>query len=347
MFRHSSSASSAASYGSDTFVHRAACLSSAAAVAALPAVPTQIPRVAGGYIDIDGNNVSGGPFTHFVASSPPSYSSSLPNSSYYYNNIQRSISSHSLPLHLQQAADHLGAGGSAFFSSSSHHLPLPPLSSSPSSSSGDLFEFTSPCPVRRVFSTGDLQGMNGSSPPRPLPSGDSCGQDGGGPFSQKVGRYSAEERKERIERYRVKRHQRNFNKKITYACRKTLADSRPRVKGRFARNGEAEAEGDEREASDASYDYCGSGVDYQSSNRSISNGGGNNCYHRKDGGASNGAATAAPFAYGSDNGEWWWRAPGATAEAERDRDRERQAGFDVDEELWATLGDMLSVNLAS
>jgi hypothetical protein len=57
--------------------------------------------------------------------------------------------------------------------------------------------------------------MNGSSPPRQAASGDSCGQDGGGPFPQKVGRYSAEERKGRIERYRVKRHQRNFNKKIT------------------------------------------------------------------------------------------------------------------------------------
>ncbi|KAF0891204.1 hypothetical protein E2562_009390 [Oryza meyeriana var. granulata] len=213
MFRHSSNASSAASYGSDvSFMHHSAAnLSSAAA---MPAVPTQIPRVAGGYLD---GNVSGAfpPFGAAAASSPPSYSSSLPSS--YYNSIQRSISSHSLPHHLQ-LTDHLGNGGSAFFSSSSssHQLPLPPpLSSSPSSSSGDLFEFTSPCPVRRVFSTGDLQGMNGSSPPRPLPSGESCGQDGVGPFSQKVGRYSAEERKERIERYRVKRHQRNFNKKIT------------------------------------------------------------------------------------------------------------------------------------
>uniref|UniRef100_A0A0E0ML47 CCT domain-containing protein n=1 Tax=Oryza punctata TaxID=4537 RepID=A0A0E0ML47_ORYPU len=51
-----------------------------------------------------------------------------------------------------------------------------------------------------------------------------------------VGRYSAEERRERIEKYRSKRNHRNFDKKITYACRKTLADSRPRVKGRFARN---------------------------------------------------------------------------------------------------------------
>uniref|UniRef100_A0A0E0F172 CCT domain-containing protein n=1 Tax=Oryza meridionalis TaxID=40149 RepID=A0A0E0F172_9ORYZ len=56
-----------------------------------------------------------------------------------------------------------------------------------------------------------------------------------------VGRYSAEERRERIDKYRSKRNQRNFDKKITYACRKTLADSRPRVKGRFARNSDDDA----------------------------------------------------------------------------------------------------------
>ncbi|XP_047974751.1 zinc finger protein CONSTANS-LIKE 14-like isoform X1 [Salvia hispanica] len=48
--------------------------------------------------------------------------------------------------------------------------------------------------------------------------------------------YSPEEKKERIERYRSKRNLRNFNKKIKYECRKTLADSRPRVRGRFAKN---------------------------------------------------------------------------------------------------------------
>ncbi|OAY81250.1 Zinc finger protein HD1 [Ananas comosus] len=67
------------------------------------------------------------------------------------------------------------------------------------------------------------------------------GHEGGG-IGGRVGRYSAEERKERIEKYRSKRNQRNFHKKITYACRKTLADSRPRVRGRFARNGEPETE---------------------------------------------------------------------------------------------------------
>ncbi|XP_054811016.1 uncharacterized protein LOC129312418 [Prosopis cineraria] len=54
--------------------------------------------------------------------------------------------------------------------------------------------------------------------------------------NMKVGRYSEEERKERILRYLKKRNQRNFNKTIKYACRKTLADRRVRVRGRFARN---------------------------------------------------------------------------------------------------------------
>ncbi|KAK1266774.1 Zinc finger protein CONSTANS-LIKE 5 [Acorus gramineus] len=54
----------------------------------------------------------------------------------------------------------------------------------------------------------------------------------------KVGRLSVEEKKERINRFMKKRNERNFRKKIKYACRKTLADSRPRVRGRFAKNDE-------------------------------------------------------------------------------------------------------------
>ncbi|KAL6660239.1 hypothetical protein ACP70R_002361 [Stipagrostis hirtigluma subsp. patula] len=54
----------------------------------------------------------------------------------------------------------------------------------------------------------------------------------------KVNRLSPEERKEKIHRYIKKRNERNFSKKIKYACRKTLADSRPRVRGRFAKNDE-------------------------------------------------------------------------------------------------------------
>ncbi|PWA47097.1 activator of spomin::LUC2 [Artemisia annua] len=52
----------------------------------------------------------------------------------------------------------------------------------------------------------------------------------------KIGRYSVEERKDKIMRYLKKRNQRNFNKTIKYECRKTLADKRIRVRGRFAKN---------------------------------------------------------------------------------------------------------------
>ncbi|XWS10713.1 hypothetical protein CRYUN_Cryun38cG0021300 [Craigia yunnanensis] len=54
----------------------------------------------------------------------------------------------------------------------------------------------------------------------------------------KVSRYSVEERRDRILRYLKKRNQRNFNKTIKYACRKTLADRRVRVRGRFAKKNE-------------------------------------------------------------------------------------------------------------
>lgn len=52
----------------------------------------------------------------------------------------------------------------------------------------------------------------------------------------KAGKLTVEQRKEKISRYMKKRNERNFSKKIKYACRKTLADSRPRVRGRFAKN---------------------------------------------------------------------------------------------------------------
>ncbi|XP_027080805.1 zinc finger protein CONSTANS-LIKE 1 [Coffea eugenioides] len=93
--------------------------------------------------------------------------------------------------------------------------------------------------MRRVCSTGDLQVHN--TPSKNTLSSSPLSTDGS--FLEeanfKVGRYSAEERKERIHRYRAKRNQRNFNKTIKYACRKTLADNRPRIRGRFARNDEA------------------------------------------------------------------------------------------------------------
>ncbi|KAI4376154.1 hypothetical protein MLD38_013944 [Melastoma candidum] len=79
--------------------------------------------------------------------------------------------------------------------------------------------------IRRVYSTGDLLAKSKSY---------TVGE--GVVVVRAAERYSAQERKERIEKYRAKRNLRNFNKTIKYACRKTLADSRPRIRGRFARN---------------------------------------------------------------------------------------------------------------
>ncbi|XP_010533642.1 PREDICTED: uncharacterized protein LOC104809375 [Tarenaya hassleriana] len=89
--------------------------------------------------------------------------------------------------------------------------------------------------MRRVFSTGDLQNMRRSvgSNSRALGMENSSSES-----NLKVGRYSAEERRERISKYRAKRTQRNFTKTIKYGCRKTLADNRARIRGRFARNDE-------------------------------------------------------------------------------------------------------------
>lgn len=57
----------------------------------------------------------------------------------------------------------------------------------------------------------------------------------------RAGRLAPEERLQKILKYRQKRHERNFTKRIKYQCRKTLADSRPRVRGRFARNDDSSA----------------------------------------------------------------------------------------------------------
>ncbi|KAG2727801.1 hypothetical protein I3843_01G169400 [Carya illinoinensis] len=94
--------------------------------------------------------------------------------------------------------------------------------------------------MQRVFNSGDLQALTTESQQlvgkagnsTPLASEISSLEDS----TYKVGKLSVEQRKEKIHRYLKKRNERNFSKKIKYACRKTLADSRPRVRGRFAKN---------------------------------------------------------------------------------------------------------------
>ncbi|CAL1403223.1 unnamed protein product [Linum trigynum] len=153
------------------------------------------------------------------SSSPPpppntTSSSGLPGS----GPMQRSLSSHSLAHELYLAA---GRGGAE-----------------------QCYVEDSSAAVRRVFSAGDLhQGQyyqhrsssnGGSRGESPLSSESSVIIES----MSRACKYTPEEKQQRIERYRTKRNHRNFNKKIKYECRKTLADSRPRIRGRFARNDE-------------------------------------------------------------------------------------------------------------
>ena len=50
---------------------------------------------------------------------------------------------------------------------------------------------------------------------------------------KKIGTISIEERKEKVKKFLEKRKRRIFKKRISYACRKRVADSRVRIKGRF------------------------------------------------------------------------------------------------------------------
>lgn len=116
---------------------------------------------------------------------------------------------------------------------------------------------------------------------------------------------------------------------MQYACRKTLADSRPRVQGRFARNvetdGEVVADFERDVGSDISYEYCSyndlSSNSYDSQNQ-----------HRETG-------SSMTF---NDN-KWWWGMPVAANEHQQQQ-QPQQLGFNLDDEdqLWASLADMCS-----
>eukprot|EP00808_Paulinella_micropora_P014752 g1843.t1 len=49
------------------------------------------------------------------------------------------------------------------------------------------------------------------------------------------GEYTKAERRRKVQRYREKREKRTYQKKIMYECRKSFADKRPRVGGRFVK----------------------------------------------------------------------------------------------------------------
>jgi len=61
------------------------------------------------------------------------------------------------------------------------------------------------------------------------------------PTVRKIGTLTVEERRAKIEKYLQKRKKRTWNKKISYDCRKKVADSRLRIKGRFVTKEQAVA----------------------------------------------------------------------------------------------------------
>lgn len=82
--------------------------------------------------------------------------------------------------------------------------------------------------MRRSFSEGDIKSLDKDS-------NTSLKQ-----WSVEQPRIS-EDRWEKLSRYWNKKSKRNFGRKIKYACRKALADSQPRIRGRFAKTEEVDS----------------------------------------------------------------------------------------------------------
>ncbi|KAM0069261.1 putative transcription factor C2C2-CO-like family [Helianthus debilis subsp. tardiflorus] len=77
--------------------------------------------------------------------------------------------------------------------------------------------------MRRAFSEGDIKTLSDGNSYYP-------------PLGQRI----TEDRLQKLSRYRNKKTKRNFGRKIKYACRKALADSQPRIRGRFAKTDESD-----------------------------------------------------------------------------------------------------------
>eukprot|EP01018_Ginkgo_biloba_P029937 Gb_36290 [translate_table: standard] len=244
------------------------CMSSPSAIAAQVSSPANSSLVTSGSIDesnaveeliledknvsmvkgsqFNSTRISGSSIDHvdFVSKADAAGDSLSPLPTYMQRTssiLERSLSSHALGQLMPLPRVNDQAPMFPQFSAMHHGLPSPDtklhqqlkelqgLNNRPA--------FTS---MRRVYSTGDIQTVNemplGHGCGSPLTSEHSSYEDAG----FKVGRYSVEERKQRIYRYKKKRTERNFNKKIKVdlisLAWKTLADSRPRVRGRFAKN---------------------------------------------------------------------------------------------------------------
>ncbi|ESQ54468.1 hypothetical protein EUTSA_v10026081mg [Eutrema salsugineum] len=114
-------------------------------------------------------------------------------------------------------------------------VPIPKSVSSGNLSSMDMAQHKDaviqsfPDVIRRAFSESDIQTL---------------GTRNAGLVQTQLDRVivscTSEDRREKLSRYRNKKSRRNFGRKIKYACRKALADSQPRIRGRFAKTEEVQ-----------------------------------------------------------------------------------------------------------
>lgn len=80
--------------------------------------------------------------------------------------------------------------------------------------------------MRRAFSEGDI---------KTLANGNGCHRTSSLGQPPLTSDHIIEDRWQKLSRYRNKKSKRNFGRKIKYACRKALADTQPRIRGRFAK----------------------------------------------------------------------------------------------------------------
>ncbi|XP_026661393.1 two-component response regulator-like APRR9 isoform X2 [Phoenix dactylifera] len=90
--------------------------------------------------------------------------------------------------------------------------------------------------MRRAYSEGDIQNLDNNN----ANFGSTSAVRSSFERLLTISDLKSEERRQKLSRYRKKKTKRNFGRKIKYACRKALAESQPRVRGRFAKTEECE-----------------------------------------------------------------------------------------------------------
>ncbi|WOL11068.1 hypothetical protein Cni_G19829 [Canna indica] len=95
-------------------------------------------------------------------------------------------------------------------------------------------DFEAALGLRRAFSEGDIQNLGNKN----ISTGNTTTVCSSFEKLLTISDIKTKQRQQKLSRYREKKSKRNFGRKIKYACRKALADSQRRVRGRFAKSEE-------------------------------------------------------------------------------------------------------------